>query len=102
MEHWLKHTNGFSYYFSRELEPGEVFYLQMPPTTPNRRGINDIGFACSGDIKLYGTLSLKYNDPAAIWQEINPFDEINKTVTWLKMVNGGTDSAAVNIKAIMF
>lgn len=92
---------GFSYYYERSIDAGETRYLKMPAVTPNKRGVNDIGFACEDGIMLYATLSEKPNTVNTLWQEINPFDEINKTVSYIKIVNSAQSAARVNIRAIL-
>lgn len=102
VDQWKNSSNyGFSYYYEHTIEPGETRYLKMPVVTPNKRGVNDIGFAYEGDIALYATLSEKPFDLGAIWQKINDFDEINKTVSYIKIVNNGESSARVNLRAIL-
>ena len=98
----FKHiTNGFHFVYEKELGAGEEVILKMPPVSPNKRGINDIGWQAEGDVILYGTLSSKPEDERAIWQEIQPFDEVNKTTAYIKIVNKGTNSARVTIRAIL-
>mgnify|MGYP004652606505 CR=1 FL=1 len=92
---------GFSFYYERNLDPGETRYLKMPAVSPNKRGINDIGFAYESGISLYATLSEEPFRDNAIWQKINPFDEINKTVSYIKIENTAQSSAKVNIRAIL-
>lgn len=92
---------GFSFYYDKTIAANETRYLKMPVVTPNKRGINDIGFAYEGDIVLYATLSEEPFGLGAIWQEINDFDEINKTISYIKIVNNGDSSARVNIRAIL-
>ena len=93
--------HGFSYYLDAVIPAGETKYIKMPVVTPNKRGVNDIGFAYDNGITLFATLSEKPLSDGAIWQEIQPFDEINKTVACIKIQNSGTKSARVNIRAIL-
>lgn len=93
--------NGFSYYLNNTVPPGETRYVKMPAVTANKRGINDIGFAYEDGIKLYATLSENLPSENTIWQEIQPFDEINKTVSYIKIYNSGKTSARVNLRAIL-
>lgn len=82
---------GFSYFYERELAQNESVIVKMPTVSPNKRGINDIGWQTNGTaVTLYGTLCRNPgSNPDVIWQEIEPLDEINKTVTALKIVNSG-------------
>ena len=91
----------FSYHYDRELLPGEEVVLKMPMVTPNKRGVNDIGFAYEGDVVLSGTLSAEPLSDDAVWQTIHPYDEINKTVSYLKIKNRGDTRAKINVRAIL-
>lgn len=93
--------NGFSYFINAAIPPGETKYVKMPSVTPNKRGINDIGFACEDGITLYATLSEKPASNDTIWQEIQPFDEVNKTVAYIKIQNSSENSALVNMRVIL-
>lgn len=95
MEKFQKTTNGFNYVFEKELEANETVILKMPPVSPNKRGFNDIGWQSDGSVKLYGTLSRSPEDSKALWQEINPFDEVNRTVSALKIINEGASCNVV-------
>lgn len=94
MEKFKKVTNGFNFIYEKSLKANETVILSMPPVSPNKRGINDIGWQTDGDITIYGTLSSNPESASALWQEIKENDEVNKTVSALKIVNGG---AACNI-----
>lgn len=93
--------NGFSFYINKTVPCGEEMYVKMPVVSANKRGVNDIGFAYEDGIKLYATLSEDLSSENTIWQEIQPFDEINKTAAYIKIVNGGENSAKVNLRAIL-
>lgn len=92
---------GFCFIYERELEAGEEILLKMPIVTANKRGVNDVGFAYENGICLYGTLSGNPEGENAIWQQIQPYDEVNKTTSYLKIVNTGEQSARVNVRAIL-
>lgn len=92
---------GFNFYFDKELTPG-TYILKMPRVTPNKRGVNDIGFAYDEGVTLFGTLARDYQGENVLWQKINPFDEINKTVSYIRIVVADTvESARVNVRAIL-
>lgn len=93
-------TNGFNYVFEKVLSPNEELLLKMPTISPNKRGFNDIGWQASGNVDLYGTLALNPRSERAIWQKIEPFDEVNKTISALKIKNGGTECTIV-IRALL-
>lgn len=95
-------SHAFNYIFNYVLEAGEIILLKMPAVTANKRGINDIGFLTDDNITIYATISEK-PDVAdnGIWQEINPFDEINKTTSYMKIVNTGDSKGKVIIRAIL-
>ena len=93
--------NGFNYVFEKEIAAGETTMLKMPVVTSNKRGINDIGFAVDEGVILYATISSKPYDDSAIWQEIQPFDEVNKTTSYIKIENTSSESKRVNIRVIL-
>ena len=95
-------TNGFAFFYDGVVRPGELMLLDMPPRTSNRRGVNDIGFCYEDGITLYATLSQKPDDENAVWQKIEPNDEVNKTVNWIAAVNSKDVDKRVNINVIMF
>lgn len=88
-------TNGFNFVFEKKLSAGENVVVKMPPVSANKRGFGDIGWQSDGDVRLYGTLSRDPEGDNALWQEINPFDEVNRTVSALKIVNEGNQCEIV-------
>ena len=96
-------SNAFNYVFEDYIPAGEVVLLKMPPVSSNKRGINDIGFMADNNITLYATISATPDiEDNEVWQEINSYDEINKTTAYLKIVNESTDSSGnVIIRVIM-
>ncbi len=101
MFEFKRKTNGFSYVFEKEVGCNEVIIVKMPPVSANKRGINDIGWQCDGELTLYGTLSEKPESDKALWQEISPGDEINKTVAAIKIVNSGASACRIIIRALL-
>lgn len=95
MQEFKRTTNGFNFVFEKELESNETVILKMPPVSSNKRGFNDIGWQSDGDVKLYGTLSRNPEGSKALWQEINPLDEVNRTVSALKIINEGASCSVV-------
>lgn len=96
-------SSGFRYYFEKELKANEIVYIKMPTVTSNKRGINDIGWQSDTDVTIYATLKqfLKENEEDnALWTEISDNSDINKTVTYLKVI-GGKESGMVYINAIL-
>lgn len=100
MQEFKRTTNGFNFVYEDELEANGTVILKMPPVSPNKRGINDIGWQSDGDIKLFGTLSSEPESEDALWQEIKDGEEVNKTVYALKVVNNGA-ACKVAIRAIL-
>ena len=100
MEEFKRTTNGFNFVFKKEIYAGETIILKMPVISPNKRGINDIGWISDGDIKLYATLSSNPEKQSTIWQEIPDGGDINKTVSYLKII-GGSKKANIVIRAIL-
>lgn len=95
-------TNAFNYVFEKELAPGETIYIRMPTLSPDKRGVNDIGWQTDGeDVSIFGTLSSNPEDAAALWQRILPYDEVNKASYALKVVNSGTAQAKICLRAIL-
>lgn len=93
-------TNGFNFVFERRLAANETVILKMPSVSPSKRGINDIGWQTDGDVTLYGTLSSSPESPTALWQEIREHDEVNKTVSAIKIENGAS-ACNIVIRAIL-
>lgn len=89
METFKNTTNGFNFVFERKLEEHETVIVKMPVVSPNKRGINDIGWQTDGAVQLYGTICRDPESRDALWQEIEPCDEVNKTVSAIKVENLG-------------
>lgn len=100
MKSFKRTTNAFNYVFEYDLKANEEVILKMPTVSPNKRGINDVGWQTDGDISLYGTLSSRPESDDALWQEIKESEEINKTVSAVKVLNNG-DACKVVIRVIM-
>ena len=96
-------SNGFNYVYEDELTVEEIVLLKMPVVSANKRGINDIGFMADNNIKIYATIASSPNlGDDDSWQEINNYDEINKTTSYLKIVNTSVDmSGKVIVRAIL-
>ena len=99
MDKFKKGENGFNYVYEKTLKPFEERIVKLPSVSSNKRGINDIGWVATGEVALYGTLSAR-PDKEDIWQQIIDRDEINKTVSALKVVNGGAECKLI-IRVIM-
>ena len=100
MDNFTRVTDAFNYVYEKSLEEGEIVILAMPAVSPNKRSVNDIGWQTDGDATLYGTLSSSPENESALWQELKDGDEVNKTVSAIKIVNGGT-ACNVAIRVIM-
>lgn len=96
----VRESNGFNFVYEKELEANETVILDMPAVSPNKRSVNDIGWQTDGDVTLYGTLSSDPESEKALWQEIKESDEVNKTVSAIKIVNGGS-ACSIVIRAIL-
>lgn len=92
-------SNAFNFVFERDLKEKETVIVKMPPVSPNKRGINDIGWLSDGDITLYGTLAGNPKSETALWQEIRVNDEINKVISAVKIVNNG-NACRIEMRAI--
>lgn len=93
-------TNAFNYIYEKTLAPNDVILLKMPVVSSNKRGFNDIGWQASGDVDLYGTLERKPKIDSELWQKIEPYDEVNKTIAFLKIVNG-SEKCRIVIRALL-
>ena len=91
---------GFCYVFEKTLKPNEIAIIKMPSISPNKRGVNDIGWQTDGDAVLYGTLSSNPTSENAMWEKIEENFEVNKTVYAIKVVNGLNESK-VAIRVIL-
>lgn len=100
MDKFERVTNGFNFVYEKELTANETVIVDMPPVSPNKRGVNDIGWQTDGDVTIYGTLSKDPESDKALWQEIKENDTVNKTVSAIKVVNGGA-ACNVAIRVIM-
>jgi hypothetical protein len=104
MEYFKRTSNAFAFVYERKVPAGETVVVKMPPVSPSKRGVNDIGWQTDGDgVTLYGTLAVNPEllQKDEFWQEIREHDEINKTVSAIKIVNEGTEPATVVIRAIL-
>ncbi len=93
-------TNAFNFVFEKDLKANETVVVRMPAVSANKRGINDIGWASSGDVQLYGTLSRNPKSENALWQPIQDNEEINKVVSAIKIENKGAP-CRIEIRAIL-
>jgi hypothetical protein len=97
-----KTSNAFNYVFEKWLDTGDKIIVRLPATSPNKRGINDIGWisnAESGKLTLSGTFSDNPSSDDALWMVIRENDEINKTTAALKIENSGKP-CKIEIRAI--
>ncbi len=92
-------TDGFNFVFEKLLSANETAIVKIPDVSPNKKSIGDIGWQSDGDVTLYGTLSSEPESNSAIWQEIDENDEVNRTVSALKLVCGD-EGASVVIRVI--
>lgn len=95
-----KTTTGFRFVFEKDLEAHETIIVKMPEISANKRGVNDIGWLCNGDITLWGTFAKDPTNPEALWQEIREYDEVNKTTCAVKIQNNG-DRCRIEMCAIL-
>lgn len=102
MFNFIKGANGFNYSFEKKLKAGEVAIVKMPAVSSNKRGINDIGWQTDGNnVNLYGTLARIPSAKDTLWQKIEPYNDVNKTVTALKVENSGDSECSIVIRAIL-
>ena len=96
-----KGQNGFNYVFEKSIPAKNTILLKSPSVASNKRGVNDIGFAYENGITLYATISSRPENADTIWQKINPYDEVNKTTSFIKIENTTDAEKRVNIRVIM-
>ena len=94
-------TNGFNYTCEAVIPANSEEILKMPVVSANKRGINDIGYAVEDGIELYATISSTATGEETLWQKINIFDEINKTTSFVKIVNTSDQPKRINIRTIL-
>ena len=90
---------GFNYLAKGSIDAGETAILRFTPVTPNKRGVNDIGWQIDGDAKLYATTSDHPERDDALWQEIRPDEDINKCASAVK-VQGVSGTSKIFIRVI--
>lgn len=90
MEKFGKETHAFNYVYEKALSANETVILEMPKVSPNKKCISEIGWQADGSVALYGTLSSNPESVGTLWQQILEYDDVNKTVTALKIVNSST------------
>lgn len=94
---------GFCYVFARTIRPGEdgQIIVKLPVVSANKRGINDIGWMASGDVKLSGTFAHDPTKEGVLWQEIKDYDEINKVTSAIKIFNKEKTPISFEMRVIM-
>ena len=100
MEKFERVTNGYNFVYERALGANQTVIVQMPAVSRNKRAISDIGWQSDGSVTLYGTISKSPESGNALWQEIKENDDVNKTVSAIKIVNGGSGCNIV-VRVIM-
>ena len=98
---------GFNHCFEGNIPAGETVILRVPPVTANKRGVNDIGWMveCASDadaefVSVSGTLSSTVNE-GSIWQELIPGEDVNKTLSGIKITNGGVGACRAVVRVIL-
>lgn len=99
MEQLTRQGSGYNYILEAEIDADDNIIVAVPSCGKGHECISDIGWQSDGDVTIYGTLS---SDPenTEMWQEIEAGEEINKTVSALKIVNNGA-ACSVVVKIIM-
>lgn len=100
MKEFKRSLNGFSYTFEAEVPGNTDIIIKMPPISPNKRGVNDIGWMVEGNLVLYGTLSAT-PETTTMWEQLQIRDEVNKTISAIKVTNGGATAGNVLIRVIL-
>ena len=98
---FTRSTTGFQYTFEKSIPANTTILLKMPPVSANKRGVNDIGWVAESGVNLYATLSTYPLADTAIWQQLQPYDEVNKTTNYIKIENTADSAKRVNIRAIL-
>lgn len=99
MEQLTRQGSGYNYILEAEIDADDNIIVAVPSFGKGHECISDIGWQSNGDVTIYGTLS---SDPenTEMWQEIEAGEEINKTVSALKIVNNGA-ACSVVVRIIM-
>ena len=93
--------DGFSYVYEGKIGAGQTAYIKMPPVSANKRGVNDIGWQCNGEISIYATMAT-HPETTPLWQEVQDNYLLNKTISFLKVINEGTDECDICIRVILY
>lgn len=99
---------GFNYCFEEKVPSDTTVILKLPLVTANKRSVSDIGWmvGCETDsdadlISVSGTLSSNPLGSDAMWQELIPGEDVNKTLSGIKVSNGSTRECSVCIRVIL-
>lgn len=94
----IKAAFGFQFNWDRTVESGETVIIAMPQISADKRSVNDIGWQTDGSAVLYATICEV--PETAMWEEVQQCQDINKTITYIKVVNNGS-ACRVVIRAIL-
>jgi hypothetical protein len=99
---------GFNYCYEGKVESNAEVVLALPLVTANKRSVNDIGWmvGCSDDtdadlIVVSGTLSSDPFSEDAMWQQLIAGEDINKTLSGIKVRNASEKECTVCIRVIL-
>lgn len=93
--------DGYNYVYEGTINPLATVIFKMPKVSSNRRGINDIGWQADRQVAVFGTIS-KSPETTGLWQEIDDRDDINKTVSAVKITNMEDEICNIAIRILMF
>lgn len=101
MRTFEKVTGAFNYIFSEKVSPKNEFIIAMPTVSTHKKSVNDIGYTADDEIALFSTIAANPYSEDCMWQEIQSADEINKTTTYIKVINESSSAGRVFIRVIM-
>lgn len=97
---------GFNFCYEDEIPAETSVMLKVPLVTANKRSVNDIGWMveCADDdadsVFVRGTLSSNV-DENAIWQNLIPGEDVNKTISGIMITNNGRNPCNAVIRVIL-
>ena len=85
-----KIKNSQIYVYDKKLQSGDSVIVLIPQTSNSVKEICEIGWQSDGSVSIYGTIATDPSSVDAIWDEIVSGEEINRSVSALKLINNGS------------
>lgn len=107
-ENFRADLHGFNYYYEKEVPADTTIILKVPVVSANKRSVSDIGWMveCDNDadtenVVVSGTLSSDPCGDTAMWQELMPGEDANKTLSGIKISNKSANPCRVCVRVIL-